>query len=523
MKKKSMFTFLALLLIFSGCGKTSGDDKVDISPQDTIVGKANADFTTSSVEEKVYEEMFTDKDLEIGYEPFECISIMFDGSTAICDREGVLIEENRVTITEEGTYIISGEFTGSIVVETDETKKVRLILNNVSIQNKSTAPLYLKQADKVLITLASGSTNSIINTGEFVQTDDNNVDGAIFAKCDLSLNGNGKLSTTTETGNGIVCKDDLVLCSGTYDINAAKHGLEGKDSVRIANANIQISCGKDGIHSDSEEEEKAFIYIADGMIDITESNEGMEARVIEIAGGKISIVAKDDGLNAASDNKQADIYILITDGKTTVRAQGDGVDSNGYLYVTGGEVYVSGTENAGNGALDFEYGGQITGGTVVAAGAAGMAVNFGDTSTQGSILVNTNTTYEAGTEIALSKEDGEKLLSYTPTAKFSSVVVSCKEIEIGKKYVLTIGNDSQTIEMEAIIYGEGNSFGGKGPGGMHSDGDKVGRPGKDRVWPDGEMPQPPDGEMPQWEDGEMPPKPERKEMPEYDMGKEDDL
>lgn len=509
MKRKSVIFLLTLTMLFSGCTKTSNEEVMDTNPKDTIADSSFSGIVDSSVEAKSYEDMFTDRDLEIGYEESECVFITLAGNTAVCAEESVQIAEKQITITTEGEYLLTGEFTGSIVVEAGEQEKVRLILDDVSIQNDGGAPLYLKQADKVFITLANGSNNTIKNTGEFEEIDENNIDGAIFAKCDLTLNGSGELKIDSETGSGIVSKDDLVITGGTYDIASGKHGIEGKDSIRIANGNVGISCVKDGLHSDNQDEGKGFIYIAGGNVNITESYEGMEAQVIEIAGGEISVVSSDDGLNAASDNRQANLYILITGGKTTVRAEGDGLDSNGYLYVAGGEVYVSGPERSGNGALDYQNGGQITGGVVVAAGAGGMAGNFGNTSTQGSILVNTQTSYEAGTRITLSTEEGVELISYEPTAKFNSVVVSCPEIEVGKNYVLTIGNDSQTIVMDEIIYGGGTGFGGKGQGGMHDRGEWGDKPGKGQMPQDGQMP---DGQMPQ--DGQ---KPQRSEMP----GKQD--
>ena len=61
-----------------------------------------------------------------------------------------------------------------------------------------------------------------------VEIDDNNIDAVIFSKSDLTLNGTGSLTITADAGHGIVSKDDLVLTSGTYEINAASHGFSGK-------------------------------------------------------------------------------------------------------------------------------------------------------------------------------------------------------------------------------------------------------------------------------------------------------
>ncbi len=57
----------------------------------------------------------------------------------------------------------------------------------------------------------------------------------------------------------------------------------------------------------------------------------------------------------------------------TVDAKGDGLDSNGSLCVSGGEIFVTGPSDNGNGALDYNGDAQITGGTIVAVGMSGMA------------------------------------------------------------------------------------------------------------------------------------------------------
>ena len=111
--------------------------------------------------------------------------------------------------------------------------------------------------------------------------------------------------------------------------------------------------------------------IGGGTINVTKSNEGIEGAILEIAGGDISVVANDDGLNVSdgsgtesfgpggfggfgqnnsTSGNTADIYVLITGGRIVVDAQGDGIDANGALYVKGGEIYVTGPENNGNGA-----------------------------------------------------------------------------------------------------------------------------------------------------------------------------
>lgn len=70
------------------------------------------------------------------------------------------------------------------------------------------------ELDDKVTGLADGTDNSLSNGGSFVAVDEYNVDGALFSKQDLTLNGTGSLTVTSPVGHGIVCKDDLVIVGG---------------------------------------------------------------------------------------------------------------------------------------------------------------------------------------------------------------------------------------------------------------------------------------------------------------------
>lgn len=224
-------------------------------------------------------EMFTDRDKEIGYD---------ESDSQVID----LSESGTVTITDEGTYILEGTMSEGQVIVDAQNAKVQLVLAGVNITNSNMAAIYVKNADKVFVTLKEGTDNILTTTGEF-EASDNNVDGVIFSKATICFNGNGNLTVESACGHGIVSKDDLKITSGTYQITAANHGLAGKDSVRIANGDITITSGKDGIHSENtEDEEKGFIYIADGQIHITSEGDGMDSsNIIQVDNGTIDIVS----------------------------------------------------------------------------------------------------------------------------------------------------------------------------------------------------------------------------------------
>ncbi len=213
---------------------------------------------------------------------------------------GVSISGNIITITKEGTYVLSGALSeGQIIVDADSAK-VQLVLDNADITCASSAAIYVKNADKAFITLAEGSENILMNTAEFEAIDDNNIDAVIFSKDDLTLNGKGTLTINSEYGHGIVSKDDLKLVGGTCNITAKNHALSGKDSVRIAAGTYNLTSGKDGIHSENaDEEEKGFVYIASGDFTIESTGDGIDASyVVQIDDGAFDITAGGGAENA---------------------------------------------------------------------------------------------------------------------------------------------------------------------------------------------------------------------------------
>lgn len=632
-------------------------------------------------------DLFSDRDMQQGYEKTGSAAIRLQGTGASCSSDAVKISGSTVTITDEGTYILSGVLQdGMVIVDADKSDKVQIVLNGAQINSSSSAAVYVRQADKVFLTTAQDSENTLSNGGSYEAIDENNIDAVIFSKDDLTLNGMGSLDIHAQAGHGVVSKDDLVLTGGKYNITAANHGLNGKDSVCIAGGEYEITAGKDGIHTENTDDaELGFFFISDGefkitsegdgisgsyfgqiedgsfkiqagggaaaavsrsgqdagerpgagtrqdagarpgagtrqdagagssagtgqdagagpgagtgqdagagagagtgqdagasqpiqvvnavsesrmavnvpdspevpdavqpgtqsaasesdaastkgvkaggnlwldggtfvidaaddslhsnssvriaggsyqiatgddgihaddaasisggKIDISQSYEGIEGKTVDISGGDISLIADDDGLNAAGGADSSgfgpdrdsfaaseDVYISISGGTIDIKASGDGIDSNGDLTISGGETYVSGPSSGGNGSLDYNGQASITGGLFVASGAMGMVQNFGSSSTQGAMLVQTDGGAENDT-ISLADADGNVLVSWQAKTAYGCVIISCPKLTQGNTYTLTAGSTSSQIEMDSLIYGQGSGA-GRGPGGM---------------------------------------------------------
>lgn len=245
-------------------------------------------------------DMFTERDLAGTYEESGAVYVTLSGDGITGETDGVAINGQTVTITAEGTYIFSGTLSeGQIVVDADNAK-VQIVFDNVDITCASSAAVYVKSAEKVFVTLAEGSQNTLRNTDEYVAVDDNNIDAVIFAKSDLTLNGTGSLTIVSAEGHGIVSKDDLKITGGIYDITAAGHTLSGKDSVRIADGTFILTAEKDGIHAENaDDEEKGYIYIVDGDFTITSDGDGMDAsNIVQIEDGTFDITAGGGAANS---------------------------------------------------------------------------------------------------------------------------------------------------------------------------------------------------------------------------------
>ena len=292
--KKFLPLALSICMILCGCGSKTAESNDDNNT--TSSNTSTASTGSSSENAKTASEMFTDRDYELGYDEENSILIQLNGSSATASDDSVKISGSTVTITEDMTHIISGTLSdGMIIVDADSTAKLQLVLNGVNITSSASAALYIIEADKVFVTLADGSENTLANGGSFTAIDDNNIDAALFSRQDITFNGKGSLTVTSPAGHGIVSKDDLVFTSGTYSIACASHGLDANDSVRIANADITIDSGKDCIHAENTDDTSlGFIYTA---------------------GGKVTIEAEGDGISAAS-------YMIYDSGTFDITAGG---------------------------------------------------------------------------------------------------------------------------------------------------------------------------------------------------------
>ncbi|HJC99967.1 MAG TPA: carbohydrate-binding domain-containing protein [Candidatus Dwaynia gallinarum] len=318
----------------------------------------NAELTSSVVDKEI-----KNKDKEVNYDRNTSTIITLNGDSISFQGEGVTVGNSTVTITQAGTYVISGNLNnGQIIVDAADTDDVRIVLENVNIHSETSAAIYVRNADKLIVTLPSGTTNTLSGGSTYENIDENNIDGVIFSKDDLTINGEGTLNINANYKHGIVSKNDLNIVGGTFNINSVSQALSGKDAVKIYGGVFNIESQGKGIKSENvDETEKGNIYITggefnlntvddalhtsgsividegnftiktedDGMhadkdlvinggnINITESYEGLEGYKVVINGGDVNIVASDDGINAANPESTNTVEVIPDTTNTT--------------------------------------------------------------------------------------------------------------------------------------------------------------------------------------------------------------
>lgn len=253
----------------------------------------------------------------------------------------------------------------------------------------------------------------------------------------------------------------LIIKGGTFNLNSNDDAISSKGNLFILGGIYDISSGDDAIHAEY------LTSISEGTIKINKCYEGIEGASVEIRGGNINIKSVDDGINAAnSDLTHYDYYIYISGGNICVDAEGDGVDSNGWIKMEGGNLTIYGPTKQDNGSLDSETGVLVTGGNLIAIGPTGMVETPVKNSTQCYISINLPSSQSADTPIKLYDEDENELLNITPQKKYQSVILSLYEFNLNDTYIVEIGSQTYEAKLTSIGTALGtNSMGGGNQGG----------------------------------------------------------
>ncbi|MCH1641349.1 carbohydrate-binding domain-containing protein [Paenibacillus timonensis] len=238
---------------------------------------------------------FKDRDTKTDWSADTSTAIMLNGNTATVNGSGAKVSGGTVTIDAAGTYVLSGKLSdGQIIVDAAEDSDVQLVLNEAEIHDNDSAPIYVKAAGNVILTLQEGTENTVSDGQSYAVTEAETdaPNAAIFSKADLTINGAGSLTVTGNSNNGINSKDDLKIVGGMIKVEAVDDGILGKDMVAVKDGQITVKAGGDGIKSSNDTDDgKGFVAIAGGTFNVTAGTDGIQAATqLVVDGGTFGIV-----------------------------------------------------------------------------------------------------------------------------------------------------------------------------------------------------------------------------------------
>lgn len=281
----------------------------------------------------------------------------------------------------------------------------------------------------------------------------------------VSGGGNTQTIYGDSSSKGIKGLTNVVIHDGHYIIDSSDDAIHSNEIIEIYDGTFQIASGDDALHSDTTME------INGGDILISKSYEGLESGSITINDGTIRITSSDDGINLAGGvdgsgmggrpgqpsqpgqggfEQSGDYHLYMNGGYIVVDADGDGVDSNGTIDITGGTLLINGPTSNNNGALDSQGNCTISGGLLVAAGSAGMAEAPGQLSSQYSVLVNFRSTLNSGTLFTIRSSKGEDLVCFSPSIRYQSIVFSSPDLTSNESYDIYYGGSSDGTDQDGI-------------------------------------------------------------------------
>ena len=284
---------------------------------------------------------YSDRDKDASYDEAAATKIALAGQGATVSGEGAAVEGTAVTITAAGTYVVTGELmAGSLVVNAGDQDKVQIVLDGASIRNEAGPALNIQQADKVFVTLAAGSQNTLADGASYELAEgEDEPNAALYSKADLTINGTGALTVEGNYRHGVNSKDDLVVTGGAITVTAKEDGLRGKDCVKVADGSFAITAGGDGVKSNNDEDPtRGFVSIDGGTFAVEAGDEGFQAATyLRLAGGDAQIKAADHAL-------RSDVEAAMSGGTYVVEAGGKGMNPETKFTMDGGTFTVAGCE-----------------------------------------------------------------------------------------------------------------------------------------------------------------------------------
>ena len=496
-------------IVMTGCSK---NDDVNTEETDSDSGSDDSDIET---DDNARTSAVHENASDYVYNVSEASTISLNGNSVTSTSSKVTITGTTATITAAGIYSVSGSLTnGQLIVDADGAT-VKIILNGVTLSNSSTSPFYIKKSLKTIIFLTENTTSTFTDASVYAATGEPNA--TIFANCDLSIAGNGKMVVNGKYADGISSDDGLIIKSGTIEVTATDDAIRGKDYLIVrdgtinatattgqamksdytADANfgyitidkgtyVLTSSTRDGLHAShnitlnggtlsvsalsSQGGNAETSFTLDGAtLSVTKCKEGIESGLIALKNGTLTITATDDALNAtkgvggeASDGSS----LVISGGNINLySSSGDAIDSNGNFTMSGGTVLAHGPQSQPEVVMDVNGTSTISGGTIIASGpnSGQMIETFGNSSTQNSVLIKFSQSKTANSIVHIEDNNGNNLSTFAPVRNYYYLIFSSSDLIKGNSYNVYTGGSSS-----------GNVSNGLYTGGSYTPGTKLG-------------------------------------------------
>ncbi len=259
--------------------------------------------------------------------------------------EGVSVDGSTVTISVAGTYSLTGELDGQVVINVPDGK-VGLILDGVKITSPEGPAISAVEVDELTVVLAAGTVNTLTDSATYDEDADPNA--AFYSAGDTTIQGTGSLTVVGNYNDGITSKDGLLIESGNITVEAVDDAIRGKDYIVVTGGSFDLTAGGDGLTSDNESEtERGYIAIAGGDFAITAQGDGIAAETdVVVTGGTLDITTGTGSSNAPDDDTstkgiKSGVIMVLEGGSITVDAQDDGLHSDGAIGIAGATVTVA--------------------------------------------------------------------------------------------------------------------------------------------------------------------------------------
>ena len=405
--------------------------------------------------------------------------------------DGVIYAHDNLCINGSGTLDIDAGYMHGIVA------KDSLIIAGGTLNIRSSSD-GLRANDSLRITEA----NIRVTSGDDAVTINDEAGYLYIASGNISLKAeddgvNAMGNVTIDGGNitvsagddGIRSDKSVEINNGTILMEKCYEGIEAV-TVTMNDGDVTIYPSDDGINAnggnsgffggftgfdgrgdradgagDRSEPPEGFNPGEDGSFELPEGfnpgEDGSSGLPEGFKPGQNSASGTDGTSDASADTSagaDGETYVRINGGKLTIinsiAQDADGIDSNGSIYITGGDVRISLPGEGTNSAIDYasESNGvcEISGGTVVACGSYMMAEGFDSSSTQCSILYNISKGAGEGSTLSLEDASGNVLLSWEVPAGFTSANISCPEMTVGSTLTVRIGDSAEEITLDEV-------------------------------------------------------------------------